>query len=374
MRVARHVSLEGGALAGRVRDLVAKESSLFALGTETTNDDGLEEVLKDFAGVAEVNLDECSLTDGVLLCLRNSFDWRCLRVLSLANNSLTEDGCRLLAQPLKRCIALQELLVGGNRLRDGGVRVLCALLEDNCLGLTSLDVSDCGLSAEVIPAINSLLEKSPCLFKLNLSENSIGAGGASLLIKGEQNRTNHLCDFEKENKESCFRLLLRILMCQRTNCAAPLPRWLSARPLQATAALLLQKVQKMKKQKLCCFLKKLNTVVAHHRTLLTLDLSNNMITKHGIDKLSKALSRSRRLIHLYLSRFDQVHLFDVKHASSSLTAVTRSRADELPPALQKKLTANQNLAASFCDAVKDSQVECYFVCFRLLKTKTKTKV
>uniref|UniRef100_A0A672NCP1 NACHT LRR and PYD domain-containing protein n=1 Tax=Sinocyclocheilus grahami TaxID=75366 RepID=A0A672NCP1_SINGR len=99
---------------------------------------------------------------------------------------VTDEGCAALASALRSNPShLRELSLSGNKLRDLGVKRLCAVLEDPHCKLEILQLSKCSVIDEGCAALASALRSNPShLRELSLSGNQLGDSGVKRLCAG----------------------------------------------------------------------------------------------------------------------------------------------------------------------------------------------
>ncbi|XP_026128692.1 NACHT, LRR and PYD domains-containing protein 3-like [Carassius auratus] len=96
---------------------------------------------------------------------------------------VTDEGCSALTSALRSNPShLRELDLSENKIRDLGVKRLCAGLEDPHCKLEKLWLRDCGVTDEGCSALASALRSNPShLRELNLSRNKLRLSGVKLL-------------------------------------------------------------------------------------------------------------------------------------------------------------------------------------------------
>ncbi|XP_053364395.1 NACHT, LRR and PYD domains-containing protein 12-like [Clarias gariepinus] len=107
-----------------------------------------------------------------------------LETLRLCECGVSDEGCAALTSALRSNPShLRELdLTKNNKVRDSGVKCLCAVLENPECKLVKLGLYKCGVSDEGCAALTSALTSNPShLRKLDLSENKVGDSGVKCL-------------------------------------------------------------------------------------------------------------------------------------------------------------------------------------------------
>ncbi|XP_026128663.1 ribonuclease inhibitor-like isoform X2 [Carassius auratus] len=96
---------------------------------------------------------------------------------------VTDEGCSALASALRSNPShLRELSLSVNKIRDLGVKRLCAVLEDPRCKLEKLWLMKCDVTDEGCSALASALRSNPShLRELNLILNNLRQSGVKLL-------------------------------------------------------------------------------------------------------------------------------------------------------------------------------------------------
>uniref|UniRef100_A0A674DUP9 NACHT LRR and PYD domain-containing protein n=1 Tax=Salmo trutta TaxID=8032 RepID=A0A674DUP9_SALTR len=136
----------------------------------------------------ELDLSNNDLKDsGVKLLSAGLEDPHCrLETLRLSGCLVTEEGCvSLVSALLSNPSHLRELDLSNNDLKDSGVKLLSAGLEDPHCRLETLRLSGCGVTEEGCASLVSALRSNPShLRELDLSYNHPGDSGVRLLSAG----------------------------------------------------------------------------------------------------------------------------------------------------------------------------------------------
>uniref|UniRef100_A0A674CDM7 B30.2/SPRY domain-containing protein n=1 Tax=Salmo trutta TaxID=8032 RepID=A0A674CDM7_SALTR len=122
------------------------------------------------------------------------------RAVLLSGCGVTEEGCASLVSALTSNPShLRELDLSNNDLKDSGVKLLSAGLEDPHCRLETLRLSGCGVTEEGCASLVSALRSNPShLRELDLSYNHPGDSGVRLLSAGLEDPH---CRLEKLNVE-----------------------------------------------------------------------------------------------------------------------------------------------------------------------------
>ena len=130
----------------------------------------------------------------------------CLKELSLYNCEISSRKLSIFCEVLdnKLCLELTYLNLGHNNIADEGLTKLCKTTKEKLLKLTKLDLANCSLTNECVPALCELLINECCnLIDLTLGCNP-GINDEGLRILCEQALTNEQCKLEELNLRGCL--------------------------------------------------------------------------------------------------------------------------------------------------------------------------
>uniref|UniRef100_A0A9J8AWI2 NACHT domain-containing protein n=1 Tax=Cyprinus carpio carpio TaxID=630221 RepID=A0A9J8AWI2_CYPCA len=140
---------------------------------------------------SHLNLCECNLGESGMKLLSTVLENpHCkVKTLELRNCGITAESCTALASALRSNPShLRELDLTWNHLGDTGVTLLCAGLENPHCKLQILKLEHCAIAAEGCAALASALRSNPeHLRELNLTWNHLGDTGVTLLSAGLEN-------------------------------------------------------------------------------------------------------------------------------------------------------------------------------------------
>ncbi|XP_041960848.1 NACHT, LRR and PYD domains-containing protein 12-like isoform X24 [Alosa sapidissima] len=142
-------------------------------------------VLQSPNSLIELDLSHNDVGDtGVQLVSKGLSSPRCkLHTLRLAECTLSEKSCRIVATVLQSPNSLIELDLSHNDLGDSGVQLLFKGLSSHCK-LQTLRFAGCKLSEKSCGIVATVLKSPNSLIELDLSHNDLGDSGVQLLSKG----------------------------------------------------------------------------------------------------------------------------------------------------------------------------------------------
>ncbi|XP_062865980.1 NACHT, LRR and PYD domains-containing protein 14-like [Trichomycterus rosablanca] len=143
------------------------------------------------SSLKHLNLSKNKLKDsGVKLLSAGLENPHCkLEILELWDCNLTEKSCEVLSSVLSlNSSSLKHLNPSKNKLKDSGVKLLSAGLENPHCKLEILELWDCNLTEKSCKVLSSVLSlNSSSLKHLNLSNNKLKDSGVKLLSAGLEN-------------------------------------------------------------------------------------------------------------------------------------------------------------------------------------------
>ncbi|KAL0970631.1 hypothetical protein UPYG_G00244790 [Umbra pygmaea] len=141
------------------------------------------------------------------------------RAALLSGCGITEKGCAALVSALRSNPShLKELDLSNNDLKDSGVKMISALLEDPQCRLETLRMSGCLVTEEGCASLVSALRSNPSHLKeLDLSYNHPGDSGVTLLSAGLEDPTWRLKKLNMDHGGGCWlKSGLRKYVCDLT--------------------------------------------------------------------------------------------------------------------------------------------------------------
>ncbi|CAH2321435.1 NACHT, LRR and PYD domains-containing 3-like [Pelobates cultripes] len=137
-----------------------------------------------------------------------------LQELGLESCDVTSACCEDLLSVITRNQSLTKLQLGGNKIEDLGIKILCeGLRQPNCK-LQELRVPHCGLTQSACEDLSSVIITSNTLINLDLSGNKIQDTGVQFLCSGLVCHTCRLQELSLRDchlKSSCCENLLMVL-------------------------------------------------------------------------------------------------------------------------------------------------------------------
>ncbi|XP_059818694.1 NACHT, LRR and PYD domains-containing protein 3-like isoform X1 [Hypanus sabinus] len=156
---------------------------LFGVGLTANGAKDLISTLGTNQSLTELSLNDNKLGDsGVKLVSAALRVSECkLQKLWLRDVGLTDSGAEDLASALSTNPSLTELDLGGNKLRDSGVKLLSAALRNAKCKIQKLWLRDVGLTANGAKDLSSILNVNQSLTELSLNDNKLGDSGIKLV-------------------------------------------------------------------------------------------------------------------------------------------------------------------------------------------------
>ncbi|XP_041960845.1 NACHT, LRR and PYD domains-containing protein 12-like isoform X21 [Alosa sapidissima] len=265
-------------------------------------------VLQSPNSLIELDLSHNDVGDtGVQLVSKGLSSPRCkLHTLRLAECTLSEKSCRIVATVLQSPNSLIELDLSHNDLGDSGVQLLFKGLSSHCK-LQTLRLSECTLSEKSCGIVATVLQSPNSLIELDLSHNDLRDSGVQLLSTGLY--SSH-CKLQALRLAECK---LSEKSCEIVATALQSPNSLikldlSYNDLRDSGVQLLMNELSSSHYRLqtvrfagCKLSEKscgiVATVLKSPNSLIELDLSHNDLGDSGVQLLSKGLSSPHCKLH-----------------------------------------------------------------------------
>jgi Ran GTPase-activating protein (RanGAP) involved in mRNA processing and transport len=171
---------------------------------QSTQAQTLQEALHHHPTLQVLLLSRCQLGDVGVQALAVSRLGRCLRELDLSQNQLT-DGAAV-AQIVTKNTSLQLLNVSENLLGDGGCSSLMRMMANNNNGsssLQSLNLTSNFIGVDGAQAIGEAFVHLTTLKELRLCRNPFGNAGIALLAMGLASNNNNNSTLQKLSLKQC---------------------------------------------------------------------------------------------------------------------------------------------------------------------------
>ena len=160
------------------RDSNISESAVSEFAVAIANQHCLEELILDYNYLC---------TNGILTLARSLHSINTLKLLNLDNTSLTEEAADAIALAISSNHGLEQLYLGNNKLRAGGIKIARAL--KNISTLQILDLNDNHLPVEVAQELASVIACNSSLKQLRLRNNKLTTTGMIKVTKSLSNLT-----------------------------------------------------------------------------------------------------------------------------------------------------------------------------------------
>ncbi|KAH9578142.1 Leucine-rich repeat [Trypanosoma melophagium] len=231
-------------------------------------------VLKDNSHLLELNLGNCSVGDkGVELLVEPLKHNSTIRLLALPNNGITSTGAKILFQCLQRHASLEEVNVAGNRINDDAALSIISAIKSNS-SLKNVNITNNFIGVDYINEVEGLLiiNQSPREIRRLVFE--IESNDPSLTEISLAGGTG-----EEYYNNNSVRLLCQALLLNRTVLSLDL----SKNVIGDTGVVFISEM------------------LMTNATLTRLNLSENSITGRGARRLCDALRTNTSLEELNLS-------------------------------------------------------------------------
>ena len=131
-------------------------------------------------------------------CLKKCSD---LKILSLRQACIGQEGIKSLAKGLKKSKALSEIDVHGNDIGDGGgIKAIASMLKICGSNLHALDIAKNNLGKDGAKALSGGIKPCCNLSKLIIADNSLGEDGSQALVKAISCCSNlHILDISRNS-------------------------------------------------------------------------------------------------------------------------------------------------------------------------------
>uniref|UniRef100_W5MMQ8 NACHT domain-containing protein n=1 Tax=Lepisosteus oculatus TaxID=7918 RepID=W5MMQ8_LEPOC len=238
-----------------------------------------------------------------------------LKELHLQICGITAKCCEELAANLHSNRSLTKLFLQRNYLEDRGVEQLCSALQQPYSVLHTLQLEGCRLTSRCCGPLAAVLETSRSLSKLSLGWNELGDDGMKVLCRGLQAPGCVLQTLELESCEltaGCCKNLAQVLSSNLSLTTLILTdndledkgvALLSLGLRQPSCALQTLVLQENRLKGACC--KDLRQALTSSSSLITLDLSMNLLTDQSVTELQGLAKHCLSLctIELRLNKF-----------------------------------------------------------------------
>ena len=167
--------------------------SIFILEAVQYRNLQLEMVIAQFDEQSKIDLTGYKLIDEDMeIVIKEAIVNKQCPKLQLINNGITANGASVLAHALSRNRTLEQLSLWMNCIGDVGVRSLNNAFSTNRNNLKKLDLADNGITDEGARYLAQMLKTNTILTHLTLSKNNITDQGVRALVNALQKRNQTL--------------------------------------------------------------------------------------------------------------------------------------------------------------------------------------
>jgi Ran GTPase-activating protein (RanGAP) involved in mRNA processing and transport len=121
-----------------------------------------------------LGFESCKLNDNhAKIIIEGIADHKSILAFSLRNNNLTSQGGMLISEFLNTNTTIRQLFLGGNNIRDKGLKALLDTLTTTNKNIINLDISNNNFILEDYNSLIEYLKVNPVLNALDISENKL---------------------------------------------------------------------------------------------------------------------------------------------------------------------------------------------------------
>jgi Ran GTPase-activating protein (RanGAP) involved in mRNA processing and transport len=121
-----------------------------------------------------LGFESCKLNDNhAKIIIEGIADHKSILAFSLRNNNLTSQGGMLISEFLNTNTTIRQLFLGGNNIRDKGLKALLDTLTTTNKNIINLDISNNNFILEDYNSLIEYLKVDPVLNALDISENKL---------------------------------------------------------------------------------------------------------------------------------------------------------------------------------------------------------